>query len=120
MRLKFINPNDLDNNIKATIHKTGKLGFTHKAASSLGLKKGMSVSIGIDEDDRKSKNLFMVFNEEMKDESFKIVNIGGYFYAHTKALFDFLGVDYSGGNVYYDISPFNNNIYLLKRRMVNF
>jgi hypothetical protein len=95
MKLKFINPDELDNNVKATIHKTGKLGFTAKAAKRFNLKQGMSVSIGINEDNKNDKNLYIVFNKEPKSDSFRISKAGGYFYAQTKGLFQHLCVDYS-------------------------
>lgn len=118
MKLKIIKPEDLDSNVKATIHKTGKLGFTAKAAKRFNLKIGMSVSIAVDEEDKNNKNLFIIFNKDVQNDAFRIAKAGGYFYVQTQPLFDYLNIDYSKGNVCYDIVHFEKEIYLMKRRII--
>jgi hypothetical protein len=118
MKLRFISPFELDSNIKVTIHKTGKLGFTMAAAKKFGLDKGMSMSIGIDEEDKNSRNLYaIIYGDDSGD--FKIARAGQYYYAQTRDLFKYLKVDYSKGDIIYDISLFERSepvIYKLTRR----
>lgn len=120
MKLKFIDPSELDKNIKATIHKTGKLGFTMNAAKKFGFTKDtFCLCVGINAEDRNDKNLYGVFYTPIKSDGYKISKAGNYFYAHTKRLFDTLKVNYKNEHVVYDIQLFENGdtpIYKFNRR----
>lgn len=119
MKLKFITPDGLDKNLKATAHKSGKLGFTMDAAEKLKLTSERSVSVAVNEDDPSDTNLYVVINETVKEGSFKINKAGQYYYVNTKALFDTLKIDYKNDWVVYDISKETIDgqlIYRFKRR----
>lgn len=104
VRLRFFHPNDLDCNLKATIHKTGKLGFTKNAIARLGLDNRKSISIG-ESEEFKNGELFIIVNENNLDvNSFKVNKAGPYYYISTKSLFDRLNVNYKSHNISYDIS----------------
>lgn len=104
MKLKFFNPDDLDKNLKATVHKTGKLGFTVEAAKKMELSKEKSAGIGINDEDSSDNSLYVVIYPEKKEGAFSISKAGAYYYINTKALFDSLRIDYVKDNVVYDIS----------------
>lgn len=104
MKLKFITPDGLDKNLKATAHKSGKLGFTMDAAEKLKLTAEKSVSVAVNEDDPSDTNLYVVINETVKEGAFKINKAGQYYYVNTKALFDTLKIDYKNDWIVYDIS----------------
>jgi hypothetical protein len=119
MKLKFITPDGLDKNLKATAHKSGKLGFTMDAAEKLKLTAEKSVSVAVNEDDPSDTNLYVVINETVKEGGFKINKAGQYYYVNTKALFDTLKIDYRNDWVVYDISKETIDgqlIYRFKRR----
>jgi hypothetical protein len=119
MKLKFITPDGLDKNLKATAHKSGKLGFTMDAAEKLKLNAEKSVSVAVNEDDSSDTNLYVVINETVKEGAFKINKAGQYYYVNTKALFDTLKIDYKNDWVVYDISKETIDgqlIYRFKRR----
>lgn len=119
MKLKFFNPNNLDKNLKATAHKTGKLGFTVDAAKKMQLSVEKSAGIGINEDDSFDKNLYVVIYSNKQEGAFNISKAGKYYYINTKALFDSLKIDYAKDYVVYDISEEiidNQTIFKFKRR----
>ncbi|MDP4283847.1 MAG: hypothetical protein Q8891_05455 [Bacteroidota bacterium] len=113
MKLKFLNPDKVEKNIKGTIHKSGKLGFTIQAANKLQLNKGKSVGIAINEDDESDKNLYIEIYSEKKEHSLPILKAGDYFYVNTKDLFDSLKFDYINNYITFDISELeiSGNVY---------
>jgi hypothetical protein len=104
MKLKFFNPEKLDRNLKATAHRSGKLGFTVEAAKKMSLSIEKSAGIAINEEDDADKSLYVVVYSNKQDGAFKISKAGTYFYINTKALFDTLRIDYKNDWIVYDIS----------------
>jgi hypothetical protein len=104
MKLKFIDAQELERNVKATAHKSGKLGFTKEAEARLGLDSKKSMAIAVNEEDVNDKNLYVVIKSVIHPNTFKINKAGEYFYVNTKALFDRLKIDYVKENVVYDIT----------------
>ena len=119
MKIKFFKKAELEKNLKVTIHKTGKAGFTFDAAKKLQLSIDKSAGIGINEDDETDKNLYMVIYPTASEGDFKVSKAGEYFYLNTKVLFDNLKIDYIKENVVYDMSEHEHEgqtFYKLKRR----
>jgi len=119
MKIKFFNPASLDRNLKATVHKSGKLGFTIEAANKLELSVDKSAAIGVNEDDANDPNLYVVIYSQKQDGAFKISKAGGYYYINTKALFDTLQIDYAADQPVYDIvseTIENQQFFKFKRR----
>lgn len=104
MRLKFIDPSSLDRNMKATVHKSGKLGFTRDAAEKLGLGESKSAKIAVNQDDPDDPDLYVLIVDSVAEGAFKINRAGKYFYINTKALFDTQGMDYVNNTYVYDIT----------------
>jgi len=122
MKLKFFNPNELDRNLKATAHKSGKLGFTVEAAKKLTLSPEKSAGIAVNEEDENDKNLYVIIYPDKKNGAFKISKAGDYYYINTKSLFDSLKIDYLRDWVVYDITEEvldNQAVYSFKRREKN-
>ncbi|MHA8100725.1 hypothetical protein PQG46_02700 [Aquirufa nivalisilvae] len=103
MKLKFYNAAELDAKMKATVHSSGKLGFSIEANRILNLKDIKSVEIGTNEEDTMDFNLYMILHYEVKPGAFKLIKVGNYFNLNTKGLFDSLKVDYKNLTVIYDI-----------------
>lgn len=119
MKIKFFNPGNLDKNLKATVHKTGKLGFTIDAAKKMQLSVEKSAAIGINEDDESDKSLYVVIYPNKREGAFNISKAGQYYYINTKALFDSLKIDYIKEYVVYDISEEvinDHKLFQFKRR----
>ncbi|MEQ6121014.1 hypothetical protein [Reichenbachiella sp. MALMAid0571] len=106
MKINFFKADEIDRNIKCSIHKSGKLGFSSTAIDKLGLSTGKSVMIGVNEEDSEDDNLYMSVEDGVKEEAFKISRAGEYYYANTKALFDKMGIDYRAKTIIYDIVDF--------------
>jgi len=102
MKLKFIKSEDTDQNAKATVHTTGKLGFSKDAVEFLGIKEGKSIQFAQNEDDPADLNLYAVVNNGIQEGAFRINKAGAYFYVNTKNLLDALGVDYKNKKIIYD------------------
>ncbi len=112
MKIKFFNPDSLDKNLKATVHKSGKLGFTVDAARRLNLETNKSAAIGTNEDDPSDDSLYIIIYNEVRSGAFRIAKAGQYYYINLKALFDALKINYKQESVVYDISeePFGDEI----------
>ena len=118
-KLNIIKANELDKNVKCSVHKTGKLGFSIEAIKKLNINESTYIKLGINEDDKTDNNLYMVIGNEPDVEAFKISKAGKYYYANTKALFDILKIDYKSATIMYDITNFEHEgqkLYKMARR----
>jgi len=103
MKLKYINAEDTARNAKATVHKTGKLGFSSDAIEYLDIKEGKSIQFAQNVDDENDNNLYAVIHEGQEEGAFKLIRAGNYFYVNTKNMFDALNIDYKTARVIYDL-----------------
>jgi len=104
MKLKFIKANELRPRAKATVHLTGKLGFSSECEDYMGIKEGMGLSIGINEGDEKDLNLYVMVQEQPENGAFKIQKTGEYFYINAKLLFQELDIDFKNKRTIFDIT----------------
>lgn len=104
MKLQFHNPKELDKNLKATVHITGKLGFTIEAAKKMQFESHRFMSIASNGEDENDTSLYIVMSETKKDNSFNIAKAGQYYSVNTKALFDVMKLNYKTHTIMYDIS----------------
>jgi len=103
MDLKFINAESFDTNLKCSIHKNGKLGFSSSAINKLQIDNSKSVKFAQNEDEKENGNLYVVIQDNITDDAFKINKAGDYYYMNTKAMFDELGYDYRNTTIIFDI-----------------
>jgi hypothetical protein len=89
--------------IKATVHKTGKLGFSSGASKYIGLEDTQYVKIGRNSDDQEDECLYLVKVGDSGDKAFKVVKAGDYFYVFIKNILRELNIDYKNESVIYDI-----------------
>lgn len=106
---------------KATIHKSGKLGFTDVTAKELGFDSNpvSYVKFAIDDDD--PSVLYLINVADADEDAFKVNKAGGYFYVNTKLMFDSLGVDYSKNTVMYDmvkVADDEKGVYRMTKREI--
>lgn len=108
--------------LKATIHRTGKLGFTD--ASSKSLKFGENSVVMFAQDNEDKDMLYLINNpiNPEEDSAFKVSKSGHYYYVNTKALFDSLKIDYKTYTVIFDLqrdsSYSNMEVYKMKKRLL--
>jgi hypothetical protein len=119
MKIKFIKPKTISKSVKATIHRTGLLGFSTAAAKKLNLNSNKSIRIGMNEEDNSDKNLYIELIDGIQEDSLKVNKAGNYYYVNTKALFDDLQVDFRSLNIIFDIIEYDyeeKNMYKFIRR----
>lgn len=103
MKLKFFNLQTVERNIKATVHRTGKLGFTVEAAKKMSLSVGKSFKIATNEDDDNDTNLYGVLYNTVEPNSFKLYKAGNYHFINLKPLFDSIKLNYETDTYIYDL-----------------
>ena len=89
--------------LKATVHTSGKLGFTDVTARELGFKEDAENFVQFAQDDENQDILYLINGAIDDGDSFRINKAGKYFYVNTKLLFDSLGVDYVNNTVIFDM-----------------
>lgn len=87
---------------KATIHNSGKLGFSAEAEKTLGLDKEMYLKIGTSSEE-KDDSLYVMISDKLDSYSFPVLKAGNYFYVNAKGLFNELKIEYLKEKVIYDI-----------------
>jgi len=103
MKLEFISASSFESNVKCSIHKNGKLGFSSSACTKLKIEAGKSVLFAKNSEDVKEENLYIVVQDSNEVDGFRLNKAGNYFYLNTKALFDELGIDYRSKSIVYDV-----------------
>jgi|WetSurMetagenome_2_1015567.scaffolds.fasta_scaffold341310_1 hypothetical protein len=119
MKLKKITTRDSG---KATIHLSGKMGFSQSAIMKLHLNESKYVSFALNDEDKKDQNLYMMIVNEKEDDTLKINKAGNYYYINARNIFEELNIDFKRKNVIFDIKEIEyegENIYKLIRREID-
>ena len=93
----------IPDSLTASIHITGKIGFSAEATKSMGLDQDMFLQVAVNTDDVNDQNLYVFVTNAEDENSLKISKAGNYFYANSKSLFDKLEIDYRKKKVMFDI-----------------
>jgi hypothetical protein len=120
MNLKFFDADEIQNNAKCTIHKSGKLGFSMDAIKMLGIDETKAIRIATGTDYEETGNLYMMVCPEYTRGAFTISKAGKYYYLNTKNLFNRLGLNYQKEKIMYDVVEVNidnETYYKLVKRM---
>lgn len=105
--------------VKATVHKTGKLGFNSGATKYMKLDHLEFFNIGVNKADEKDDSLYLVPAEKQNEKTYKLVKAGQYYYLYIKNILRDMKIDYKNENIIYDIEEIEKNgksIYKLVRR----
>lgn len=122
MELEFWKPMKNSNQMKATIHLNGNLGFSSGATENLQINEKKYVKIGFNKGDKRDKNLYMLVVGENGDECFRVNKAGNYYYLNTKVFFNELGIEYKKRKIIFDIVEIDSKIgklYKLVKREVD-
>lgn len=121
MELEFWKPIRNSNQMKATVHLNGNLGFSSGATENLKINEKKYVKIGFNKSDKKDKHLYMLVVENNCDECLRINKAGNYFYLNTTLFFNELGIEYKKKKIIFDIveidSKFGKLCKLIKREV---
>jgi hypothetical protein len=104
MKLKFFNAEEIEQNAKATVHTSGKLGFSSDSVDFLKIGENTHINLAQNEDDENDENFYGVVSQNFEEGAFKVCKAGDYFYLNTKNLFDSLKIDYKQQKIIYDLS----------------
>ena len=119
MKINFYKPKITTGNIKCTIHKNGKMGFSRQAIHKLKINENNHAKIGFNAENKNDKNIYLIIQDHKDEETFKINKAGDYYYINTKYLFDDLNIDYIRKKIIFDIQEIKvdgNTIYKLNKR----
>ena len=103
MKLEKIKPPDSSGQLKATIHITGKLGFSIGAIKAMNIMDNAYIQVAVNSEEGDDDNLYIFITNKEDENTLKINKAGSYYYVNTKALFDKLEIDYRKKKIIFDI-----------------
>ena len=122
MAINILSAKKFATTLKATIHKTGRLGFTDETAKALDFKSGKFAKFAQDDE---NGALYLIINSEGSEDAFSVKESSGYYYVSTKVMFDTLGFEYETGNIMFDLvrqpsldNDLQGQVYYMKQRQI--
>lgn len=103
MEINFWKPTTSVGVIKATIHKSGKLGFSQAAIDKLELNQDIYLMVGTSKENKKDNSIYLAISTESNEMAIKVNKAGNYYYLNTKDFFNEIGVDFKNKSIIYDI-----------------
>lgn len=94
--IEFFESEDGMGPAKATVHKSGKLGFSRAANKLIDFETNKFFKIGRKKPDVADKTdvLYLIPAAEKDEFTFTVIKAGGYYSLKTKRLLNQLGIDY--------------------------
>jgi hypothetical protein len=121
--ITIIKTSDYNVKLKATIHASGRLGFTADTAERLKLSERTLVKFA--KDDENENELYLVIVVDEDEDTFSVVKSGKYFYLPTTSLFQSFGFDFKKYNIIFDMVRMkgyddivNGHVYKLNKRVL--
>lgn len=99
---QIFNAKELTQKLKATVQRTGKLGFTAETLEALHIHQGTHLRIANDTETKRI--LWLGVIQEPADNAFPVNKAGDYYYVNTTKLFETIGIDFRKKNCMYDMS----------------
>jgi len=112
--ITFFEASEYSSNLRCTVQRSGRIGFTDFTQKKLGINENITVKIGIDGTKDSFQHLIFQFLEGKESGGFKINKAGNYYYFNPKALLDELNIVYTGKNIIYDMAPLNSEMKIYK------
>lgn len=100
MAITIISAKQFARNLKATIQKSGKLGFTEEFANVLDFASKKYAKFARDDE---NGVLYLVIINNEEEDAFQIKLSGKYYYVPAKLMFDMLGFDYKNNTIIFDL-----------------
>lgn len=108
--------------LKATVHTSGKLGFSDATAKELGFTNQEDHFVQFAQDDENPSVLYLINGTADDGDSFRVCKAGAYYYVNAKLMFDTLGIDYINKTVIYDMNRHQEGfgkVYKMTKRELN-
>lgn len=105
MELEFGDVQTSPKKPKATLHKSGKIGFNGDAADVMELSGDEEFFVAYDPEEGPSGDLYLISQgvEAPEESRIGVAKAGGYFYLNMRRFFEREGVDYERYKLVYDI-----------------
>ena len=116
MEINFWKPTISTRVVKATIHKSGKLGFSQAAIDKLELNQSSYVMIGTNKTQRDDRAIYIKIAKESDELALKVNKAGQYYYLNSRDFFNENNIDFNKKKIIYDIvdiSEGNEKLYRL-------
>lgn len=121
--ITIIKTRDFNVKLKATIHSSGRLGFTADTAIALSLSSSSFAKFARDDEDDQA--LYLIITAKEDEDSFKVTKSGSYYYLPTTLMFESFGYDYKKYNIMFDLirksdldELLGGQVYKLNKRIV--
>ncbi len=88
---------------RASVHMTGRIGFSIQTAKKFGIGIDKSMGLAINEDDPNDPSIYGLLYEKGKPDTYRIIKGGDYHSVNAKSFFDTIGIDYSNGDISYNV-----------------
>lgn len=121
--ISIIKTRDYNTRLKATIHSSGRLGFTAETAASLALSNSRYVKFAKDDEDDQA--LYLLVTNQEDEDTFRVTKSGAYFYLPTALMFESFGYDFRKYNIMFDMvrkpdldALLSGQVYKLNKRVI--
>ena len=121
MVIRVISAKRFATKLKATIQRSGRLGFTEETAKYMNLADGKFAKFAQDDE---SGVLYLIIIDKRNEDCFDIRSSSGYYFVPAKMMFDSLGVDYEKNVVMFDLvrkpsldETLEGQVFLMKSRI---
>jgi hypothetical protein len=114
----FFDAREYASNLRVTIQRSGKMGFSDFTQTKLKINETMSIRIGIDGRKDTYKYLLLQILDTVEPHAFKINKAGNYYYFNPKPLLDELSMNYKSKNILFEMIAINEQekIYKLVKK----
>lgn len=103
MGFKIQDPTIQPKRPRASIHKSGKIGFNSDAHEFMELTPDSRFLVAMDEDDPTDSDIILIPASSDHEKAIKPSKGGDYLYLHLRPLLDRMGFDYENYKYRYDI-----------------
>ena len=121
MSITIISAKRFATKLKATIQRSGRLGFTEETARYMNLADEKFAKFAQDDE---SGTLYLIIIDKSNEDSFDIRSSSGYYFVPAKMMFDSLGMDYEQNVIMFDLvrkpsldETLEGQVFLMKTRI---
>ncbi len=121
MAITIISAKRFATKLKATIQRSGRLGFTEETARYMNLADEKFAKFAQDDE---SGTLYLIIMNKGNEDCFEIRSSSGYYFVPAKMMFDSLGMDYEQNVIMFDLvrkpsldETLEGQVFLMKKRI---
>ena len=121
MAITIISAKRFTTKLKATIQRSGRLGFTEETARYMNLADEKFAKFAQDDE---NGTLYLIIIDKCNEDCFDIRSSSGYYFVPAKMMFDSLGMDYEQNVIMFDLvrkpsldETLEGQVFLMKTRI---